>query len=249
MLRALVDAGIRPDLVVGSSAGAINSFCFAQHPTQRGLDRLAGLWRGLRRRDVFPLHPWHLVTGLFGRRDGLVSADRLAAFLRSHIGIARLEDTSVPVHVVATDLAAGQPVVLSEGNAVDALLATSALPGVYPPVVLNGRPLVDGGITADTPVRQAEELGATEIYVLPTVGPSEPGRLPHGAVAVLLHAVGHMFGRATAMDLEVVRGRVHVLPAPAHDGANPFAFGGTDVLMEKGYRATAAALERVQVVA
>jgi NTE family protein len=242
MLRALLQAGIQPDLVVGTSAGAINGFCFAEHPTEDGLDRLERLWGQMRRRDVFPIDVRFVAAGLLGMRDGVVSAARLRAFLRRHVGSARLEDTRLPVHVVTTDLASGEPVVLSEGSALDALLATSAMPGVFPPVELNGRPMADGGVTADTPVRQAEELGADVTYVLPAVGPSTPKDVPHGAVPVLLHAISHLFGRAANADIEAVRGEVHVLPAPAHEGANPFDFGATGELIEKGYHATVAAL-------
>lgn len=242
MLRALFEAGIKPDLLVGTSAGGINAFCFAQHPTGRGLDRLQRLWSRMRRKDVFPLDPVQFVTGLTGLRDGLVSADRLRAFLNRHLGTAHLEDTEIPVHIVATDLADGRPVVLSDGSAVQALLASSALPGVFPPVVVDDRSLVDGGVSVDVPVLQAEDLGSTVTYVLPTVGQSGPVGVPRGAIPVLLHSFGHLFGRAAASELAATRHEVHVLPAPTHAGANPFDFSATDELIEEGYRATAAAL-------
>jgi NTE family protein len=242
MLRALLEADIHPDLLVGASAGGINAFCFAQHPTLRGVDRLQRLWRRMRRRDVFPLDAVQVLAGLTGVRDGLCSPDRLASFLRRHVGTAELADTRIPTHIVATDLAHGQPVVLSDGPVLDALLATSAIPGIFPPVEVDGRPLVDGGVSVDVPVRQAEDLGATETYVLPTVGPSGPSSVPRGAVSVLLHAVSHLFGRAAATELAAARHDVHLLPAPAHDGANPFDFGATDGLIEAGYQAACDAL-------
>ena len=245
MLRALFEAGIKPDLLVGTSAGGINAFCFAQHPTGRGLDRLQRLWSRMRRKDVFPLDPVQFVSGLTGFRDGLVSADRLRAFLNRHLGAARIEDTEIPAHIVATDLTDGQPVVLSRGPAVEALLASSALPGVFPPVVVHGRPLVDGGVSVDVPVLQAEDLGSTVTYVLPTVGQSGQGGqagVPRGAIPVLLHAFGHLFGRAAASELAATRHEVHVLPAPTHTGANPFDFSATDELIEVGYAAATEAL-------
>lgn len=242
MLRALVRSGVRPDIVVGTSAGAINAFCFAQHPTERGLDRLQHLWCGVRRRDVFPVNAWHIVAGLMGRRDGVVSPRRLRAFLGRHVGSGLLQDTTVPVHIVTTDLAEGQPVVLSAGSALEALVASAAMPGVFPPVVVGHRTLVDGGVTSDIPLLEAEELGATETYVLPTVGPSLPWQLPHGAVPVLLQAVSHLFGRAAATDLAQARGTVHVLPAPADGAANPFDFASTTHLIDASYQAAMAAL-------
>lgn len=242
MLRALTEEGIKPDLLVGSSAGAINAFCFAEHPTLAGVSRLRRLWSGLRRRDVFPLQVAPFLGGLTGRRDGLLSPDRLRSYLTSQIGSADLDEAVVPAHTIVTDLADGQPVVLSSGSAVDALIASTALPGVFPPAMIEGRQYVDGGVAADTPIRQAEDLGATVTYVLPAVGPEPVANMPKGAVPVLLHAIGHLFGHAVATDLAAARGVVHVLPAPAQGNANPFDFRFTARLIEEGYESAKAAL-------
>jgi NTE family protein len=242
MLRALTEAGITADIVVGSSAGAINAYCYAEHPTEAGLDRLGRLWCGLRRRDVFPLRLDHFLAGLVGRRDGVVSPDRLRDTLRQHVGTADLADANLPTHLVATDLAAGEPVVFSSGPAVEALMASAAMPGVFPPVRIADRQYIDGGITADTPIRQAEDAGATVTYVLPSVGPEKPTTL-HGAVPVLMHAIGHVFGHAVATDVAGAHGEVHVLPAPAQGRANPFDFRATARLIDEGYAAARAALE------
>lgn len=248
-LRALQECGITPDLVVGTSSGALNAVAFAQDPTGRGLDRLERTWTGLRRGDVFPLgvlSMWSglvdVVNGLAGRRDGLASPKRLRALIERSLLVSRLEDTVAPVHVVATDLASGAPVVLSAGSAVDALLASTALPGVFPPVVIDGRPLVDGGVAADTPIRQAEDLGATVTYVLPTFSPASPSQLPQGAIPVLLRAIGQMLGNASANDISAARKEVYVLPAPSHSLATPFDFRPAARLMAAGYKETKAAL-------
>jgi NTE family protein len=249
MLRALTEEGIEPDLIVGSSAGAINAFCFAQQPTIAGLDRLARLWSGMRRRDIFPLSFGQMVAGLSGFRDGVVSSDRLRRYLTGKIGDADLTEATVPVHVVATDLADGQPVVWSSGPAVDALLASTAMPGVFPPVMIDGRLYVDGGVTADTPIKQAEDVGATVTYVLPAVGAEPSGMAPRGAVSVLLHAIGHLFGHAVATDLAAAQGKVHVLPAPAQGNANPFDFRHSVRMISEGYSMAKAALTAPPAVA
>jgi NTE family protein len=241
-LRALREAAIVPDLIVGTSAGAINAFCFAQHPTRVGLDRLQQLWCGLRRKDIFPLSARQIVVGLSGHGDGLVPPGRLRRYLRRHAGDADLGSTAIPVHIVATDLATGQPVVLSHGSVVDALMASTALPGIFPPVPAGHRHLVDGGVAADVPIRQAEDLGATVTYVLPSVGPAPSSQVPRGALPVLMHAIGHLFGHAVATDLAAAAGEVHVLPAPTQGDANPFDFRSTARLIEEGYAAAKAAL-------
>ncbi|HEX4722050.1 MAG TPA: patatin-like phospholipase family protein, partial [Pseudonocardiaceae bacterium] len=225
-----------------TSAGGINAFCFAQHPNAAGLDHLKRLWCGLSRKHVFPLDFVQIMAGLGGIRDGLVVPDKLRSFLDGHVGAAQVADTKIPVHLVATDLADGQPVVLSDGPAVDALMASSAIPGVFPPVWRDDRPLVDGGVSADVPVHQAEDLGSTMTYVLPTVGPGSTATVPRGAVPVLLHALSHMFGRAANNEIAAARHPVHVLPAPAHASGNPFDFGATETLIEAGYQAASEAL-------
>jgi NTE family protein len=237
MLRALFEAGIRPDLVVGSSAGALNGVAFAQNPTEAGLDELQELWARIRRSDIFPFSPRQLVHGLSGRRSGLVSPDRLRALLARHIGIDRLEDAVIPVRVVTTDAATGRPAVLSSGPALPALLASAALPGVFPPVELGGRLLIDGGVAADMPILQAEESGATTSYVLP-MGSAGPNRLAQGAVNNALLATRQMLNRITADDVAMARGEVHVLPAPAIAGVNLMDFRSSRQLIRDGYDTT-----------
>jgi NTE family protein len=248
MLRALLESGIRPDLLVGSSAGALNAVAFAQDPTDAGLDELQRLWAGIRRSDIFPFRPQHLLRGLTGRRNGLVSPDRLRAVLAKHIGLGRLEDAVVPVRVVTTDAATGRPAVFSSGPVLPALLASSALPGIFPPVELDGRLLIDGGVAADIPVLQAEESGATTSYVLPMAasGPIKPAR---GAVSNAVHATRHLLSRITADDVAMARGQVQVLPAPLTMTANPMDFSRTSQLIEDGYRSTTAWLSAHTAVA
>ena len=244
MLRALNESGIQPDLIVGTSAGAINAFRYATDPTEDGLDRLRELWQGLRRKHVFPINVRDIARGLIGSRDGFVSPDRLRAYLLDQVGDLRLEDAKIPVHIVATDLAEGEPVVLSAGPAVSALLASAAMPGVFPPVRLNGRSLIDGAVTADTPIRQAESLGATEIYVLPTVGSKAPRQLPKGAIAVMIRAIDQMFSHVVSTDIASVRATVTVLPAPETVALSPFDFRYTDRMIDEAYALNLTSLGR-----
>jgi NTE family protein len=242
MLRALTEAGIRADLVVGSSAGAINAVAYAQDPTPRGLARLERLWAGLRRRTVFPLNPWHVVAGLAGRRDGLLSPRRLRTLLAGGLTIGRLEDSRIPVGVVATDLATGHAVTLTQGPALDTLLASTSIPGIFPPVPINGRLLADGGVSADIPILQAEALGATVCYVLPASTPPTGPDPARGAVGLVLRALTQVFERTTAAALDATRTQVTVLPMPRQHVASPFDFRHTKPLITEGYVAARAAL-------
>lgn len=224
MLRALTAAGIRPDLVVGTSAGALNAVAFAQNPTPEGLDELERLWTSIRRGDVFHLSARSLITGLTGRSNSLAVPDRLRALIERGLHIHDLGEAVIPAYVVATDAATSAPVVLSEGSALEALLASSSLPGILPPVRRDGRLLVDGGVSADVPVLQAEALGATTSYVLPATFTPAPAAPATGAVPVLIRTLGRMLERSTVRDLAAARGKVHMLPSPSLPGPNPLDF-------------------------
>jgi NTE family protein len=232
MLRALVEAGIEPDLVVGTSAGALNAVAFAQDPTAAGVERLAALWRKARRRDVFPLGPRTLYAAATGRSDGLVRPDRLRAWLQAGITVTDLQQTAVPVAVVAADAVSGWETVLTDGPALDALLASSAVPGVFPSVPWRGRMLIDGGVAADIPVRAAERLGADVVYVLPRA--TQAPRARRGALAAALQGLDHLLG-ATSRDDVLTGRRVFVLPAPVTSARSPFDFGQTASMIGDGY--------------
>ncbi len=173
MVHALYERGIVPDLLVGTSAGALNAAFLASRPaTVATAEALAVIWRGLRRMDVLPLRPPALISGLAGRRDHLVPDLGLRQLAARHLQFQRLEQAAIPLHLVAFDLAAGHEVLLSDGPAADAVLAAAAIPGVLPSVRWRGRLLADGGIANNTPISHAVALGAERIYVLAHRGPN-----------------------------------------------------------------------------
>ncbi len=189
MLRELVGWGVKPDMVVGASAGAINGAYFACHPHAEGTAKLEGLWRSIRRAEVLPWS-WRSMFGMLGGKRGhLVESLGLQRLLSRHFGDSRVEHASLPLHVVATDMHSGDEVVLSSGSIVDAVLASAAIPGVFPPVNVDGRALIDGGVANNTPVSTAVRLGATRIVVLPAGFACAERRPPRGAVEHALNAL------------------------------------------------------------
>src|SRR5947209_2974641 len=143
VLKALLDAGVSARLLTGTSAGAVNAVWCALYPDR--LDRLEAIWLALRTRDVFP---GGRVGALYNmaRRGHVYSARAWEAYLRREMGTARFEDMLLPCAVTAVRLSDGKRVILDSGEVVPALMASTAIPGIFPPYAIDGEMYVDGGV-------------------------------------------------------------------------------------------------------
>lgn len=238
MLRTLYERGVAPDLIVGSSVGALNGAFIASRPASAATAlQLADVWRGLSRGNVFPLDPLTGVLGFFGARDHLVSAGALRKLVAKHLELGRLEDSPVPFHVVVTELLSGRELRLSSGDARQAVMASAAIPGVFPPVERDGSLLIDGGVADNTPIVHAIELGAERVYVLPTGVACDLREAPRGAVDMLLHAMSLLIMRRMLVEVEQLQDRAEliVLPPPCPLTITPIDFSHADELIRRGY--------------
>jgi NTE family protein len=247
MVHALYERGIAPDLLIGTSAGALNAAFLASRPaTVATAQELAALWRGLRRSDILPLRPATLIGALAGRRDHLIPDRALRRLAARHLQFERLEQAAIPLHLVAFDLLAGTEVRLSDGPLADAVLAAAAIPGVLPPVRWRGRLLADGGIADNTPVSHAVALGARRIYVLLTQNPGDRGlpRPPRAALAAAVHAVTVLTNARLHGDLAryAPSAELIVLPAANPGHITPTDFGHAGQLITRALAATRTAL-------
>jgi NTE family protein len=234
MLHALYERGIAPDVIVGTSAGAMNGAFIASRPQTVGTARALGaIWRDLRRGQVFPLNPLTGLFGFLGARDHLVPASGLRRPIARNVQHEALEEMPIPLHVVAVDVISGEELRLSDGRIVDAVLASAAIPGVVAPVRWEGRTLMDGGVANNTPISHAVELGAERIYVLPTGHACALQGPPRGALAVALHAISLLTQRRLIDDIErhADAARLIVLPPPCPLGIQPIDFGHADELI------------------
>ena len=245
MLRELLAHGVAPDLVVGSSVGAINGAYLAGAPNLEGVQRLEGIWRRLQRRDVFPI-TWRSMAGAIARRSPLVDPAGLRRLLETHLAFRELERASIPLHVVATDILGGSLVKLSSGPVIDAVLASCAIPGAFPPVRVGERHLVDGAVASNTPIRVALELGATRLMVLPSGYACALEAPPHGAVATALHAITLLIAHQLVMDLERCGGQVEIVTVPplCPLAVSPYDFSQADELIERSAEQTRRWLQR-----
>ncbi|HYA44640.1 MAG TPA: patatin-like phospholipase family protein [Acidimicrobiales bacterium] len=252
MARALMEAGCHPDMLYGTSAGALNAAWLAVDPTREGLAALASSWSMVRRGDIFPVRPVATVAGLLGLADCTFSSAPLARWLGAKLQpfLPRLEDAALPLCVIAADLETGEEVLLESGPSVPALLASCAMPGIFPPVRFGGRWLVDGSVVSDAPVGPAVMRGAGRVFVLPTV-PTVAMARPRGALGVLLRSVSITLDHASAASIAAWASRceLYVLPAPTVPGSSAFSFDRSQDLVEAAYALTSAWIGKARPVA
>ena len=240
MLKALLTHGVRADFVVGSSVGAINAAHHASRPSLEGAQELDRIWRSLHTSDVFPLSPLRGLLGFVGWNDSLLDAGALRTLLERALPFARLEETAIPCHVVATDVLDGREVVLSTGPMITALLASAAIPGVFPAVARDGRMLIDGGVASNTPIATAIALGARRVVVLPSgFSCSLPGS-PRGAIAMAIHALSLMITHQLVVDVERFheRAEIIVVPSLCPVEVTPYDFAAAGDLIDRAEAST-----------
>ena len=247
MLRALMEREIVPDVIIGCSAGAFNGATIAANPTLAGVDRLVETWESLRGETVFPggrlSRAWNLLT----RDDHLFSNQGLRAIFSRGAAPATFEELIIPLRVVAADLDTGEEVVFCRGPLELALLASSALPGIFPPIRHDGRTLVDGAVVDTVPLSHALAGPVDRIYVMNVAGDlmNRPLRSPFD-VAVRAFAIS----RKQRFDLELrsVPESVEVvlLPAPI-DNRDLFDFSDPLMLMEEAQHLAERALDEAEL--
>jgi NTE family protein len=240
MLQALARRGIRPDFLIGSSAGALNAAFIAGSEWPSGTDELERIWLGLSRKNIFPMGPMGSLLGLFGRREHVVSPFGLESLIRKHIGYQRLEDATMPVHVMATDVLTGAEVRISRGPVVDALRASTAIPGVFPPVHIGHHYLMDGGVANNAPLAQAINLGADLVYVLPAGYACGLRKPPAGALGMAVHALSLVLNQKLVDGLERCSesARVKVVPPLCPITISPIDFGHAAELIARAREST-----------
>jgi NTE family protein len=239
MLHALMEAGVQPDFMIGTSVGAVNAAWLAGQPDVEGAIKLAAIWSGLRRQDIFPINAWAGALGIFGRNNHVISNAGLRSVLERNLPYKRLEEAKVPVHVITTDLRTGKAVVISSGPAVPALLASTAIPGVFPPVTIGRRDLVDGGVANHTPIAAAIELGAQRVVVLP-IGYPWVRNQPSNALGMALHALARFVEQRLEAEANAYRDSAEIVVLPTVDAlaVSPADFSHTQDLIKLAYKSS-----------
>lgn len=216
MLQALIENGVRPDVIVGTSIGAVNAAYLAHDPSLETVDRLRQMWCEVRARNIFPLSPFHNSRALF-REGAFFSSHYWRKFITDRLPYRDFEETAVPLRITATDYDEGRSVVFDSGPVVEAILASTALPGIFPPHRIDGRYYLDGAISDQLPLKVALEAGAHTIYVMAVSVPSPPAdrRSP---LTILRHSLTILLFpriRLDALDLPGDHARLRIIQVPS----------------------------------
>lgn len=247
-MRALMEVGVVPDMLVGVSAGALNAAWMGQGWTSENLAALAEFWIDLRFHDVFGHFPlWGALSLPLGS-PSLVSNRHLAALAEQYLPEDH-DSLVVDTILVAADLQSGRPVQLRSGNLRRNALASGALPGVFPPVEIDGQVLVDGGVAENVPMNQAALLGANTIVVLDASYPCELEELPEGVIGRTMLVISHTLSSQAVGTLALVPGdrTVVYLPGPCPLRGAPGDFTRGRKLIEQGHASARPFLETLVV--
>jgi len=231
VIQVLERNGIRPDLVVGTSAGSLVAALYAS-----GMDG-AALERAALSMDEATLTDWMLP--LVNR--GMLRGDALARYVREAVGGRQLQDMSPPLGVLATDLASGQGVLFRRGDAAQAVRASSAVPGVFAPVEIAGREYVDGGLVAPVPVSQARAMGA-EVVLAVDISSDPQGNDARGMLGLLLQTTAIMGQSINRFELN----NAEVVLRPSLSGVGSADFASRQRSIEAGRAAMQAAMPRLK---
>lgn len=245
MLAELVDRGIRAERVYGASVGAVNGAAYCGDPTPAGMEYLEEIWRSLSGDTIFPRARTEGPWTFFQQRRSVHANTGLRRLLEAGLRFERLEDSAIPFEVVATSLTDGRERWLTRGRAIEAVLASAAIPALFPPVRIGSDLLVDGGVVDNVPISRAIAAGATRVFVL-LCGPlhykPRPARRPVEAVLTTYFVAVHArFARELALvppDVEVVVFSGGGDPAAAYRD-----FSGTSELIMSGREEVARVLD------
>lgn len=238
-LQALLEAGVRPDVFIGCSVGALNAAFMAVDPSPARVEELKTLWLGLDRNDVFPASRRSVVGHVVRRDMHLYEADGLHSLVARLVSVDDLADLAVPVHVVTTDLITGDPVWWTGGDPQQILVASASLPALLPPVAIGDSLHVDGGVTCPVPIQRAVELDAERIWVIDVTGGSLGRRDARmNALDVLLMSFAISRYRLAKLEFPAADAR-SIIPMPrvelGHHEMRDFSH--TAQLIERGYEA------------
>ncbi len=231
VLRALEENGIRPDCLSGTSIGA---FAAALYAFGVSLQEIRSISEGMT-----PLN----VSKLQLSRYALFSNEELGRLIQSRIGRARIEESPVPLAIIAVDIGSGKKVVMREGEVAPAVMASNAVPGIYRPIFIDGRMMVDGGIAEDVPISPLRPMGA-DLVVAVNLSAERQYRPPDNIIDIILNAIDIAIDEDTKVQVKAA----DVLIEPKLSHFERMDVSRIDELIAEGFRATMASIKEIRRV-
>jgi len=231
VLQALEDNNIRPDYLSGTSIG---SFAAALYAFGISLKEIRIVGKGMT-----PIN----VSKLKLSRYALFSNEELGKLIQSKIGKAKIEDSLIPLAIMAVDIATGEKVVLRKGEVAPAVMASNAVPGLYRPIYIDGRMLVDGGIAEDVPISPLKPMGA-DVVVAVNLSAERRYSTPNDIIDIILNAIDIAIDENTK--LQVRQADVLIEPQLSHFPRMDVSM--IDDLIAEGYRSTQVSIEKIKLL-
>jgi len=239
MLRALVRSGYRPDVIIACSVGSLTGTFYAVDPSPERVEALDALWRGIQRSDIFPGSRIRTMWQVARHSDHLCDPTSLRSLIGRFAGVTDLSELTIPTEVVTVGLRSGAERYWSSGPAAEVLTASCALPGIFPPVLLDDELHLDGGVLHTVPVARAIELGATDIAVCDVATGAAPGPM-RSPLDALTRAFAISRYARLRRDFELAQSTATVRNIKLGDEVRPVRwddFSRTPELIEAGERA------------
>lgn len=249
MLQALSEHNVVPDLVAGTSVGSLNGAALALDP-KGAANRLSHTWPRVTREDVFPGGLLDQFRTLRHSKAYLFPNSGLSAIITDFIGeTTTFADLALPFTAITTDMATGQPHPVQEGELLPALLASAAIPGIFPAVEHDGLRLYDGGLVANVPIRQVVAMGARSVVVLDCNFPGQMPDAPDTLAEVMMYTNLVLMRSQIRVETPPVAAVLPVvyLPGPAPRPVSPLDFTYTDALIEASYEAARSFLDHLDI--
>ncbi len=244
-MRALIEAGVTPRFLVGTSAGAINAgFVAASGFSLETLAVMGGNWGKVKRQDIYPGNIVSMALRFLRRENSLYPNGGMRRMIRNGLpaGVETFGDLKLPLYIASVDLLSSRLFIFGEDRRtplVDAIVASSTIPVLHPPVAYHGLQLVDGGVLANAAASVAMDKGATQVYVLNAGYKGDPLKPPKGVVEVANHTLTTMMAQSLLEDLARARADtgidLHHVMLSAAAPARFDEFGNTDELIQRGY--------------
>ena len=213
-MLALFECGLEPpELVVGTSVGALNGAAICAFPSLAGAQMLRELWFTKQAQDVFTLHPVGMLVSRLRHRSGPFPESpvrRLVMRALQITGKRSFEDLRIPLIAVATDVGSGKPALFRSGPLEPALLASTAIPGVFPAITIEGRDYLDGGIVENTALSVAVAEGARRILAVSLMAGAEQEHAPTNLGQIIARTLQLSLHHQMLSDLERLRGRADI---------------------------------------